>query len=63
MKMFSAVSRNVVKLMDATSVLINSVHDVCTMAEVATSAALKDQQLQSDKDLSNFAARLEHQKE
>jgi len=59
MKMFSAISTNVVKLMDATSVLINSVHDICSMAEVITSTALKEQQLESEHELAKLKASMD----
>ncbi len=54
MKIFKSVSANVIKLMDATSVLIDSVHDVCSMAEVITSTALEEQRIESAKDLAKL---------
>ena len=59
MQMFKAISANVVKLMDATSVLISSVHDVASMAEVITSTALEEQKIESANQLIRLKASIE----
>jgi len=54
MKVIKSISANIVKLMEALSVLISSFHDVCSMAELTTASALKEQQAQTTADLEDL---------
>lgn len=54
---FSSITANIVLLMNALSVLIQAVHDVCTMTQTMTGTALEEQQIEAKAAIAKLQAK------